>query len=456
MRQKVGFWHDAFLAYQRQLLQSGTSAPPPSSSLTNTERATKPPLSFTLTEVQKGMARRGEVPAAIELVLCDLLASDQIRSVDQYSLPSACSSSSAASNSSTSLVTNAGRFGRYLLSFVSPRKKLTKFPTGRFVLVEQVEAAANELIQRLKLEEVDVFTMERLMELSQRTKSDLIIILSHIMQSSSPSIVECEPAPVETTLDSPSSSSNFSRRVFKLGSASSQVDHSRAILTETIRHLEQRTREQEQQIAQCLVQARRLLGQNLKPLALLQLQKKKRTLTQLHQLHSQIANLDVLLHHLDAAMSQQEFFQCMKQANQTLKQIQTIDGDAVTALTDDLSDHISQLRLVDQALAAPIHTASENLKTDDEIEAQYQELLQEVEREEKEEGKEKEKEKEKDDRVKNQSVSFQKTATVDANVQASSSPPPYSQPQPHPQSHPQSRPSSSHSSTLSSKSVVLM
>lgn len=133
----------------------------------------------------------------------------------------------------------------------------------------------------------------------------------------------------------------------------------------------------------------------------------------------------------------------------------SIDGDAVTALTDDLSDHISQLRLVDQALAAPIHTASENLKTDDEIEAQYQELLQEVEREEKEKEEGKEKEKEKDDRVKNQSVSFQKTATVDANVQASSSPPPYSHPQPHPQSHP-SRPSSSHSSTLSSKSVVLM
>ena len=297
-----------------------------------------------------------------------MLTSDEIRRVDKYSPASSTS-----------------RIGSYLWSWVSPTKPLVRLPGGgggggggvRFVLVELVAAAAHELAATLQQHAAqaggaDVFTLEQLAELSGRPAQDVLLLAEHLRLEGHTPLTEAFPSPASgARVDggillggggggggggSSASTASASTRVFKFGSKdATPVDHSRALLAAAIRSLRLHATNKEAYIAARENEARRLLKDKRKPLALMQLQMKRREkphthtlarmprhlstarrscspslvsamcsgcVQQLHALHSQVDNLDLVLSHLEQSESQQQFLACITKANQTLKQAQ--------------------------------------------------------------------------------------------------------------------------------------
>jgi hypothetical protein len=346
--QKLSFWRDAFRSYQRAA--HPRAAPASTNGGTPTKHAA---LSFTLAEVQKSMARRGEISTALETVLCQLLSSEEIRPVTAYSQPQQHAASSGVKAA-------VGKVGGFLWSFVSPSKaSTTKLPAGRYVMVEQVERAAEEVIERLEDEAPqDVWTLEELQKMSGRPQADLLLLIYHLQSSPTATnrLYEAFPAPAEDDLCA-SASATTRVRVFKLASspdAVSSIDHARAMLRGLIVQLRGKAREKEDYADEREREARRLLQQKRRPLALIQLQMKKRCLTQLHALHSQLDNLDVLLTHLEQSISQAEFLACMRSAQQTLRQVRTsVSVEEVNEVAEELSEQMAQVKIVDETMAQP-------------------------------------------------------------------------------------------------------
>lgn len=301
---KISFWRDVFLAYQQHVLSEGAPGGAiPSSSATSP----RPSLTFTLGEIQKSLSRKGEVAPALEPALCRMLTADEIRRVDRW----------APAKSAV-----AARVGSYLWSWVSPTKPLVRMPAGRFACVDSVRDAARQLATALSAADTDVFTLEQLTALSGRSAADVQLLAEQLRLEGVHPLVEAFPAPAGSgaRLDVPAAAAT---RVFKFGAKeATAADHSRAVLAQAVRTLRVQAAAKEADAAARDKEARRLLVEKRRPLALIQLQMKKRATDQVHALHSQLDNLDLLLTHLEQSVSQQQFLQCITEANRTLKQVQ--------------------------------------------------------------------------------------------------------------------------------------
>jgi len=95
------------------------------------------------------------------------------------------------------------------------------------------------------------------------------------------------------------------------------------------------------------------------------------------QLHSQIANVDLVLDQLYQSASQQEYLQCMAQANAALQHASSgLSADRVADLTDELSERLEQVSLADSAMAQPISTEAAAVDVDAEYDRLIAELLE--------------------------------------------------------------------------------
>lgn len=233
------------------------------------------------------------------MVLCDLLASDEIRRSDPYEIGGGSSTGVGPHNSSRARI--IGAIGSYVMSWISPRKassssssSSSKLPPGRYVLVSVVDSCARELLQQLESSQMDLFTFQQIQHISaQRSKGDVEILITHLLHSdsaasyssssSSTRLIECFPAATsDSTLGIASTAGT---RVFKLAQSGSiisaqrtltGVDHARGVLGEMIQHLRAQAQEKERYVAEREKEARRLLLEKHRSLALIQLRMKKR------------------------------------------------------------------------------------------------------------------------------------------------------------------------------------
>jgi len=386
-QQKLQYWQSgviAFLHHQASLPQSSL---PSSDSFFPNDLIASPSfnasmahglqpgsLSFTLPEVQKGMMRKGEIISAIEPVLCSLLADDEIRPVSTYSSPPPSS----------------GVFGvvSYLWSWVSPRKRTKqRLPPGRYALVSAVDIAAKQLVQKMssEYESGDVLTLDELAHIAGHSPEDTLLIINHLNREGIVPVAEARPndtiQPPNSTSAPTTSHSTFdpSTRVFKWHARSAtSSDHARCMIHQRIRQLQSMVERIEQSAKDRDKEARRFLLNKQRDLALSQLQRKKKLLTHLTTLNTQLDNLETLQSHIEVAETQQEYFRCMQSANKALRSVQNrVSAEEVTALHEDISEQLSELQLVDESMAAPL-SASSSVNVD----AEFAALLSEVEAEE--------------------------------------------------------------------------
>jgi hypothetical protein len=242
-----------------------------------------------------------------------MLQSDIIRRVDRWSA-SALSSSSTRSSP-------VARVGAYLWSWVSPSKKpLQRLPAGRYALVGAVAAEAAHFASVLAKQDTDVFTLEQLVALSgHRTVADVLLLAEQLRLDGTHPLVEALPSAAEQQPHG-----THPVRVFRFGvSEATAADHTRGVLSATLRSLRSRADAKEIAARACEAEARRLLLQKRRHLALGQLQMKQRCVKALDGLHAQMDNIDALLTALEQADSQKQFLHCITAANQALKQAQT-------------------------------------------------------------------------------------------------------------------------------------
>ena len=362
---KTGFWSDTFLAWQRAVharrkQEHGSASAASASSavhsatqasVASTARAaapalaTLPPLSFSLAEAESALSWKGTVSAPLELSLCGLLQSDQIRRADKYAAPA-----------STSGVKGAGaKMAGLLWSWVSPSKPLTRLPganTGaRFVLVELVAQAARDLSATLASQSTDVFTLDDLVALSCRQASDVLLLIEHLRTAGmNPQLIEALPAK-----EAPSDV-----RVWKFAAPTSapptSIDHQRALMSSAIRTLKSQAALKEEYIAARDKEARRLLVAKRRPLALLQLRMKSRAIASLHSLHAQLDNLDLVSSHLEQAVTSSQCARALTKASRELQAVQRtmhLDPDHIRDVADELAEQMEAVGIVDQALAEP-------------------------------------------------------------------------------------------------------
>jgi hypothetical protein len=256
-----------------------------------------------------------------------MLQSDTIRRVDRWN-------ASAASSSSSTRSSPVARVGAYLWSWVSPSKKpLQRLPAGRYALVSAVAAEAAHFASVLAKQDTDVFTLEQLVALSgHRTVADVLLLAEQLRLDGTHPLVEALPSAAEQQPPG-----THAVRVFRFGvSEATAADHTRGVLSATLRSLRSRADAKEIAARACEAEARRLLLQKRRHLALGQLQMKQRCVKALDGLHAQMDNIDALLTALEQADSQKQFLHCITAANQALKQAQTSVTHALHIQTNQL------------------------------------------------------------------------------------------------------------------------